>query len=150
MAKLRRVGRSCAGIDVLNRRRQSRWRWIALLVAGVIAALPVLHCTVMADIALPVVSHHSAAAVSGPAEDVGQRMGRAVVDFSGQIFDVIAGKIRSGGAFRMLWAAALIVPLFLSLHLVRVVAPRAPPRRLVSLAAGSGRGRLQQICVSRR
>lgn len=124
---------------------------MALLVAGVIAALPVLHCTVLADAALPVVSHHSAAAaVSGSVEDVGQRMGRAVANFSGQIFDVIAGKIRSGGAFRMLWAAALIVPLFLSLHLVRVVAPRAPPRRRVSLAADSGRGRLQQICVSRR
>ncbi|WP_139361340.1 hypothetical protein [Mycobacterium sp. 96-892] len=129
---------SCAGIDVLSR-RQSRRRWIALLAAGVIAALPVLHCTVMADAAPPVVSHHSAAAVPGSVEDVGQRMGRAAVNFSSQIFDVIAGKIRSGGAFRMLWAAALIVPLFLSLHLVRVAVTRTPPRRRASSAMGSGR-----------
>ncbi len=77
-------------------------------------------------------------------------MGPAAQDFSSQIFDVVAGKIRSGSAFRMLWAAALVVTMVLVLHPLRVGAMRASPRRFTYLAVGGGRELLQQICVSRR
>ncbi|OLT75466.1 hypothetical protein BKG56_17310 [Mycobacteroides chelonae] len=135
---------------MLKNRGPSRSRWIAVLVAGVIAALPVLHCTVMADAALPVVSHHLVASASDTAAGVGQHIGRASQDFTSQIFDVIAGKVRSGNAFRMLWAAALVVTLAVSLLPLRVVVTRAPPRRRACVAVVGGRARLHQICVSRR
>ncbi|MGL5444019.1 MAG: hypothetical protein ACRDDJ_16305 [[Mycobacterium] stephanolepidis] len=120
-----------------------------MLVAGVIAALPVLHCTVMADAALPVVSHQLAASASDAVAGAGQHIGRASQDFTSQIFDVIAGKARSGNAFRILWAAALVVTLAVSLLPLRVVVTRAPRRRACVTVVG-GRARLQQICVSRR
>ncbi|KRQ23779.1 MULTISPECIES: putative copper homeostasis (lipo)protein LpqS [Mycobacteroides] len=121
-----------------------------MFVAGVIAALPVLHCTVMADAALPVASHQLAASASDAVEGVGQHIGRASQDFTSQIFDVIAGKVRSGNAFRMLWAAALVVTLAVSLLPLRVVVTRAPPRRPACVTVVGGRARLHQICVSRR
>ncbi|MEU9806510.1 hypothetical protein [Mycobacterium sp. NPDC050853] len=116
-----------------------------------IAALPILHCTVAAETALPVMSHHSIGAASGALEDASHHIGRTAEDFSSQIFDVIAGKIRSGNSFRLLWATALVMTMILVLHPLRVRAIRAPPpRRLVYMAMAGGRGRLQQICVSRR
>lgn len=135
---------------MLNVGRRPPRRWVALIVAGVIAALPVLHCAVATQTALPVVSHQSFGAISGAVEDASHHMGPAVQDFSSQIFDVIAGKIRSGNVFRMLWAAALVVTMVLVLHPLRFSATRAPPCRFSYLAAVGGRGRLQQICVSRR
>ena len=131
-------------------RGSSGSRWIAVFVAGVIAALPVLHCTVMAAAALPVASHQLAASASDAVEGVGQHIGRASQDFTSQIFDVIAGKVRSGNAFRMLWAAALVVTLAVSLLPLRVVVTRAPPRRPACVTVVGGRARLHQICVSRR
>ncbi|ORB59858.1 hypothetical protein BST43_05915 [Mycobacteroides saopaulense] len=102
-----------------------------------------------ADAALPVVPHHFVVSVSGDTADAGHDIGRAAQDFSCHVFDVIAGKIRSGSAFRMLWAAAMVVSMILVLRPLRVVATRAPPRHAYWAVTG-GRARLQQICVSRR